>query len=37
MGRVFSAAEKLIPKSDIDLAEDIIQNKGNGVLMYYAK
>ena len=37
IGRVFSAAEKIIPKSDIDLAEDIIQNKGNGVLMYYAK
>lgn len=36
MGALFSTAEKIIPKSEIDFAEDIIENKGKGVLMYYA-
>ena len=36
MGSLFSAAEKIIPKSETSLAEDIIENKGKGVLMYYA-
>lgn len=33
---LFSKAESLIPKSDSELAVDIIENQGNGVLMYYA-
>lgn len=37
MKGLFSAAEKLTPKSDTELAKDIVENKGNGVLMYYAK
>ncbi len=36
MGALFSAAEKIVPKSETSLAEDIIENKGKGVLMYYA-
>ncbi len=36
MGTLFSAAERIIPKSEMDLAEDIVENKGRGVLMYYA-
>lgn len=36
MGLVLGTAEKVIPKSDASLADDIIKNKGNGVLMYYA-
>ena len=31
------AVKDIVPKSDIDLAEDIVQNNGNGVLKYYAK
>lgn len=34
---LFSKAEKLVPKSDMSLAKDIVENNGNGVLMYYAK
>ena len=34
---IFGAVDRLIPKSDIDLAKDIVENKGNGVLKYYAK
>ncbi len=34
---LFSKAEKLIPKSEMELATDIIENKGNGVLKYYAE
>lgn len=36
MSSIFSAAEKLVPKSESSLADDIINNKGKGVLMYYA-
>lgn len=34
---LFSKAEKLVPKSEIELATDIVENNGNGVLKYYAK
>lgn len=34
---IFGAVKDIVPKSDIDLAEDIAQNNGNGVLKYYAK
>lgn len=34
---LFSKAEKLVPKSELELATDIIENKGNGVLKYYAE
>jgi len=34
---IFGAVKDIVPKSDIDLAEDIVQNNGNGVLKYYAK
>ena len=34
---IFGAVKDIVPKSDVDLAEDIVQNNGNGVLKYYAK
>ena len=34
---IFGAVKDIVPKSDIDLAEDIVKNIGNGVLKYYAK
>lgn len=34
---LFGAVEKLVPKSDVELATDIVENKGNGVLKYYAE
>lgn len=34
---IFGTIDKVVPKSDIDLATDIVENKGNGVLKYYAK
>lgn len=34
---IFGAVKDIVPKSDIDLAEEIVQNNGNGVLKYYAK
>lgn len=34
---LFSKAENLVPKSEIELATDIVENNGNGVLKYYAK
>ena len=34
---IFGAVKDIVHKSDIDLAEDIVQNNGNGVLKYYAK
>lgn len=34
---IFGAVKDIVPKSDIDLAEDIVKNNGNGVLKYYAK
>lgn len=37
MGSLFGAAQDLVPKSDNELAVDILENNGNGVLMYYAK
>lgn len=33
----YYAAEKITPKSDTELATDIMENGGNGVLKYYAK
>ena len=36
-GTLFSAAEQFISKSEIDLAQDIVENRGNGVLKYYAE
>lgn len=36
MNSVFGIVKQIIPKSDASLADDIIKNKGNGVLMYYA-
>lgn len=36
MSSIFGAARKLVPKSESSLADDIINNKGKGVLMYYA-
>ena len=37
MSTIFGMAESIMPKSDIDLAYDIIENKGSGVLKYYAE
>jgi len=37
LSTIFGAVEKMIPRSELDIAKDIIENKGNGVLMYYAK
>lgn len=37
LGTLFGTIEEIVPKSDIDLATDILENKGNGVLKYYAK
>lgn len=34
---MFFKASKLIPKSELELATDIMENNGNGVLKYYAK
>lgn len=34
--RLFGMAEQLKSKTEVDLAEDIMNNNGNGVLMYYA-
>lgn len=34
---LFGSLENLIPKSNTELATDIVENKGNGVLKYYAK
>lgn len=36
MGSLFSAAKKILPESESSLASDIIEDKGKGVLMYYA-
>lgn len=36
MSSIFGAVEDLSPKSDTELAVDIMDNKGNGVLKYYA-
>lgn len=33
---LMGSVQKLMPKSDSELAVDIIENKGKGVLMYYA-
>ena len=33
---LMGSVQKLMPKSDSELAVDIIENKGTGVLMYYA-
>ena len=37
MSSLIGAAEDLIPKSDNELAVDLLEKNGNGVLMYYAK
>lgn len=34
---LFVKAQKLLPKSETDLATDIIENRGSGVLKYYAE
>lgn len=34
---LFGVIENIVPKSDVELATDIVENKGNGVLKYYAK
>lgn len=34
---IFGTVEKIMPKSEVELATDIVENKGNGVLKYYAK
>lgn len=34
---LFMRARELMPKSEMDLAEDIMENRGSGVLKYYAK
>lgn len=34
---LFTKAQKFLPKSEIDLATDIIENRGSGVLKYYAE
>ena len=34
---LFSAVKDIVPESEIDLAKDIVENNGNGVLKYYAK
>lgn len=34
---LFMKAKKILPKSEIDLATDIMENRGSGVLKYYAK
>lgn len=34
---VFGAVKDIMPKSEVELATDIVENKGNGVLKYYAK
>jgi protease-4 len=33
---LFGSVEQMIPKSDTELAVDIVEKKGKGVLMYYA-
>lgn len=37
MTKLFGATDKLIPKSELQLANDIMENKGSGVLKYYAE
>ena len=37
MTKLFGTADKLIPKSELQLANDIMENKGSGVLKYYAE
>lgn len=34
---LFMKAQKILPKSEIDLATDIMENRGSGVLKYYAE
>ena len=34
---LFSAVQQVKPKTELELAEDIMENRGNGVLKYYAK
>lgn len=34
---LFLKAKKILPKSEIDLATDIMENRGSGVLKYYAE
>ena len=37
MGTLYGMVESLKPQSDTELATDIMENNGNGVLKYYAK
>lgn len=34
---LMGSVEKIVPKSNVELATDIVENNGNGVLKYYAK
>lgn len=34
---LFGTVEDIVPKSEVELATDIVENNGNGVLKYYAK
>jgi protease-4 len=34
---IFGAVKSIMPKSEVELATDIVENKGNGVLKYYAQ
>ncbi len=36
-GGLFAALQNVKPKSELELATDIVENNGNGVLKYYAK
>lgn len=36
LSNLMGSVQKIMPKSDSELAVDIIENKGKGVLMYYA-
>lgn len=36
-GNLFAAIRKVSPKTELELATDIVENRGNGVLKYYAK
>lgn len=37
LSMLFSKLEDIMPKSETELATDIVENNGNGVLKYYAK
>lgn len=37
LSMLLGSVEKVVPKSNVELATDIVENNGNGVLKYYAK